>query len=366
MHNMLFLDDPNVGGPEKRAICDAIDQGYVSTFGPFVPRFEEKFAAYLGAASAVSTQSGTAALHMALYELGIGPKDEVIIPALTFVASANPVTYVGAKAVFADVDVRTWNLDPAKAEKLITKNTKAIIPVHLYGNPCDMDQLCSLAKKHGLYIIEDATESLGATYRKCFAGMFGDMGCFSFNGNKIITTGGGGIIVGRNSRRLAHIKLLVNQARDKKNGDFHHEIGFNYRMTNLEASLGLAQMEKLKGFLALKREFSLIYREELSAIPSVRFQEEYSGACSSWWITCATFGKIKNIPAFQERLKKHGIPTRRIFMPVTEFFPYRAGAGGRCNTSDYLHDKGLCLPSSTLNTKDNIAYVCKVIKELIL
>lgn len=365
MRNMLFLDDPNVGEPEKRAVCDAIDQGYVSTFGPFVPQFEEKFAAYLGAANAVSTQSGTAALHMALYELGIGPKDEVIVPALTFVATANPVTYVGAKAVFADVDIRTWNLDPAKVEKLITKKTKAIIPVHLYGNPCDMGPLCALAKKHGLYIVEDATESLGATYRKRFAGLFGDMGCFSFNGNKIITTGGGGMIVGKNSRRLAHIKHLVNQARDKKNSDFHHEIGFNYRMTNLEASLGLAQMERLKSFLALKREFSFIYREELGAIQSVHFQEEYGGACSSWWITCAAFAKVKNMSDFQERLKKRGIPTRRIFMPVTEFFPYKVGAGGWCSTSHYLHDKGLCLPSSTLNTKENIAHVCKVVKELI-
>jgi len=211
----IYLDSPDIrGGLEKRYLNDAIDKGYVSTAGSFVAEFEEKFAGYLDSQCAVSTQSGTAAIHMALYELGIGKGDEVIVPALTFAATVNPVVYVGASPVFVDVDIKTWNIAPDEIEKRITEKTKAIIPVHLYGNPCDMDTIMGIAKRHNLYVIEDATESLGARYKSGHTGTFGDFGCYSFNGNKIITTGGGGMIVGKDTGRLGHIKFLVNQGRD--------------------------------------------------------------------------------------------------------------------------------------------------------
>ena len=187
----LELDAPNVGELEKQYLNRTIDSGFVSTFGPFVPEFEEKLAEYLGVRKSVSTQSGTAAMHMALWELGIGKEDEVIVPALTFIATVNPVVYVGAKPIFVDVDIQTWNIDPEQIKRNITKKTKAIIPVHLYGNACNMDEIMDIAKRHNLRVIEDATESFGTIYKDKYTGTFGDLGCFSFNGNKTITTGGG-------------------------------------------------------------------------------------------------------------------------------------------------------------------------------
>jgi perosamine synthetase len=365
MYREIYLDAPNVGQLEKDYICKAIDSGYISTIGPFVTEFEEKFAQYLGSDKAVSTQSGTAAIHMALYELGIGAGDEVIVPALTFIATVNPVMYVGANPVFVDVDINTWNIDPDEIEKTITDKTKAILLVHLYGNPCDIDRIMEIAARHNLAVIEDATESLGAAYKGRFTGTFGDFGCFSFNGNKIITTGGGGMVVGKNTKRLEHIKFLVNQARDESNGFHHPEIGFNYRMTNIEAAMGLSQLTKLDNFLAKKREFHNIYRETLKDIEFITFQQTYDRADSSYWLTCISFHKDIDMPALQKSLKERGIPTRRTFMPIVEFQPYQKFKNGNYKNSYSIFDKSLCLPSSTLNTKDDVHYACAILKELL-
>ena len=357
----LELDAPNLGSLEKRYVSRAIDSGFVSTFGPYVSLFEEKFADYLGVKKAVSTQSGTSAIHIALYELGIGPGDEVIVPALTFVASINPVKYVGATPVFVDVDIKTWNISPIEIEKNITRRTKAIIPVHLYGNPCKMDSIMKIARKYKLYVIEDATESLGAKYKGRYTGTIGTLGCFSFNGNKIITTGGGGMVAGDDEVRLRHIKFLGNQARDESLGYFHPEIGFNYRMTNLESALGLAQMKRLCGFLKKRKIFNDIYKEELKDIPFISFQESYKEATSSYWSTCIVFDKKVDLSSLQEKLKSQSIPTRRIFMPITEFPPYRKYKRFSYKNAYYIYHNGLYLPSSALNFKDDIYFVCKAI-----
>lgn len=354
----LELDAPNVGDLEKEYLNKTIDSGFISTFGPNVPKFEKIFADYVDMKMAVSTQSGTAALHVALHELGIGEGDEVIAPALTFIATVNPVMYVGAQPVFVDVDVETWNIDPQKIEESITKRTKAIIPVHLYGNPCAMNAIMDIADKHNLYVIEDATESLGATYNGRSTGTFGDLGCFSFNGNKTITTGSGGMITGNNSLRMDHIKFLVNQARDIDKGYFHPEIGFNYRMTNLSASMGLAQMERLGALLERKKSIHAVYREEMGGVDSILFQEEYDGAESSWWFTCVTLKENIDVNVLQARLKEKGVPVRRVFMPLVEFPPYK-----KCRLREYensykIHERGLCLPSSTLNTTEDIRFAC--------
>lgn len=361
----IYLDAPSVGASEKKYLGRAIDTGYVSSVGRFVTDFEEIFARYVGAKKAVSTQSGTSAIHMALHELGIGKGDEVIVPVSTFIASVNPVIYVGAKPVFADIDSRTWNIDPEEIERLITKRTKAIIPVHLYGNPCDMDRIMKIAKKHHLRVIEDATESLGSSYRLRHTGTFGDFGCFSFNGNKTVTTGGGGMIVGHDIRKVEHIKFLVNQAKDETNSLYHPEIGFNYRMTNIEAALGLAQFGKIKTFLDKKKEINSIYKKELADVDFIRFQEEYNGSLSSYWLTCISFTKKMNITSLQSKLGECGIPTRRIFMPVTEFPPYKKYAKDDYAKAYYLYYSGLCLPSSVLNTKDDIYFVARKIKEMV-
>lgn len=365
MSKQIFLDAPNLGQLEKEYLIKAIDTGYVSTVGPLVPEFENKFAKYLGIKKAVSTQSGTAAIHMALYELGIGKGDEVLVPALTFVATVNPVLYVRAKPVMVDVDIATWNISPRDIEKKITKKTKAIIPVHLYGNPSDMSAIMRIARKHGLFVIEDATESLGAKYKGSHTGTFGDFGCFSFNGNKIITTGGGGMVVGKNMQKLEHIKFLVNQARDGVNEYYHPEIGFNYRMTNIEAALGLAQMRKLDRFLAKKRQINAIFKEELKGIKSICFQEEYSESNSAYWLTCIIFKKQVNLLSLQKELKTKGVPTRRIFMPLRERVPYRTAKKDKFRNAYFIYERGLCLPSSTLNSKESIYRICKRIKKLI-
>lgn len=365
MAKLIELDAPNLSDIEKEYLCKCLDSNFVSTFGLFVQEFEKKFTKYIGAKSAVSTQSGTAAIHIALYELGIRQDDEVIVPSLTFVATINPILYVGAKPVIVDIDPDTWNIDPCEIRRAITKNTKAIIPVHLYGNPCDMDTITKLAKEYGLFIIEDATESLGAKYRKKQTGTFGDLGCFSFNGNKIITTGGGGMVVGKNEDRLDHIKFLVNQARDDSEGYYHPEVGFNYRMTNLESALGLAQMKKIDKFLSKKRKFNKIYREELKGIKFIRFQKEYEHAKSSYWLSCVIFDKEIDIPSLQKKLKENRIPTRRVFIPVVEFPPYKKYKNTDHKNSYNIYENSLCLPSSTLNSEDDIFYVCHTLKTII-
>lgn len=365
MSKAIYLDAPNLGASEKKYLNMAIDTGYVSTAGPFVAEFEKRFAGHIKAKGAVSIQSGTSAIHTSLYELGIGKGDEVIVPALTFVGTVNPVIYVGAVPRFADVDNRTWNISCEEIEKNITKKTKAIIPVHLYGNPCEMDAIMKLAKKRGLFVIEDATESLGAVYKGKYTGTFGDLGCFSFNGNKVITTGGGGMVAGKDAKRLEHIKFLINQARDESRGYYHPEVGFNNRMTNIEAALGLAQIDKLNMFLEKKTRFADIYKSELKDIRHIRFQEELSFAKSSYWLICIMFEKRRNIAAVQRKLKEKNVPTRRIFMPIVEFPPYRSYKRGNYENSYAIYENGLCLPNSTLNSEQDIYYVCKALKRLL-
>ncbi|HOI25738.1 MAG TPA: LegC family aminotransferase [Caldisericia bacterium] len=353
----IFLDAPNIGELEKQYLCRCIDSTFVSTVGPFVPEFESKFAEYVGTNYAISTQSGTAAIHMALHELGIGTGDEVIVPVITFIASVNPIMYVGATPVFVDIDPKTWNINPELVEKAITAKTKAIIPVHLYGNPCDMNALMDISKRYGIPIIEDATESLGASYMGKNTGTFGDFACFSFNGNKVITTGGGGMITTNNEQSAKHIKFLVNQARDDSRGYYHPEVGFNYRMTNLEASLGLAQMERLEEFLAKKMEFFNIYLDCFRHNRHIELQQETKHAKSSWWLTSVKIESDKDIAQIQSELKENGVPTRRVFPPIVEFPPYKQFSIGEYPNAYELYRTGLNLPSSTVNTKETIELV---------
>jgi len=357
-----YLDAPNLGTLEKEYILRAIDSNFVSTVGPFVPKFEEEFAKYVGSKIAVSVQSGTAALHIALYELGIGPGDEVIVPALTFIATANAVLYVGATPIIVDIDPLTWNIDPESIIKAITSKTKAIIPVHLYGNPCNIDAIMKIAEEHNLYVIEDATESLGATYKGKQTGTFGDFGCFSFNGNKLITTGGGGMIVTNYIDKAQHIKFLVNQARDASRGYYHPEMGFNYRMTNLEAALGLAQLARIDEFVEKKREFREIYKKELGDIPYIKFQEEYDKARGGWWLDCVKFERDIDINHLIQQLKEKGVETRRVFMPLGEM-PYLKKYSKFASNAYDIYKNGICLPSSTLNDEDAIIYTISALRK---
>jgi len=360
----VLLDAPSLGESEKRYLCRSISSGFVSTVGPFVPRFERKMAALLDVSDAVAVQSGTASLHIALLELGIGKGDEVIVPALTFIAAVNPVLYVGARPVFVDAAIDTWNIDPDAISRRITSRTKAILPVHLYGNPCNMDRIRHLARRHGIAIIEDATEGLGARFRGRYLGTLGTLGCYSFNGNKIITTGGGGMVVGHRRRQLSHVRFMINQARLGRETFSHPEVGYNYRMTNIEAALGLSQLGRLQAFLRKKKKFHDIYRQELSGSP-VAFQGMYPHSESSWWFTAIMLEDRLTASRLERRLADKDIPVRRVFPPVTEQPPYLEYRQGTYPCAKAIYDRGLCLPCSVCNTEKQIADVAKKIRTIL-
>jgi len=364
MFKKIELDAPCVGTMEKEYLCKAIDSGFISTFGPYVPEFETKMADYLGIKSCVAVQSGTAAIYMALYQLGIGHGDEVIVPALTFTATVNPVLYVGATPVIVDVDEMTWNINPEKIMEAVTQKTKAIIPVHLYGNPCDMVEIMKIAGQHKLRVIEDATESLGAKVNNKDTGGFGDFGCLSFNGNKLISTGGGGMVVSNDAEQMDRIRYLINQAKDKDKAEVHSEMGFNYRMTNIEAALGLAQMEKISAFLDKKRSFRKIYQNALSDLPFVRFQEPHPTGTQSHWFTCMRIIGERRLLDIMEKLKEKGVPVRRIFAPIGTM-PYLTQYSRNCSSAVKIFNSGLCLPSSTLNAENDIKDVASIIREVL-
>jgi perosamine synthetase len=356
----IALDAPNVGELEKKYLNQVIDHGFISTFGPFIPDFEKKIATTLGVKAAVAVQSGTAAIYLALHELGIGIGDEVIVPSLTFIASINPILYTGATPVIVDVDPFTWNIDPLEIQKAITSKTKAIVPVHLYGSPCDMPAIMAIAKEHGLYVIEDATESLGAKIQAQDTGTFGNFGCLSFNGNKLISTGGGGMVVGDDVERIEHIRYLANQAKDKTG--FHTEMGFNFRMTNIEAALGLAQFERLPEFIAKKKAFKAIYQDALQGVAGITVQGQYPNTTHSGWLHSITIAKDKSIELLMSALAQQKIPTRRLFMPA-HYMGYLKKFSKSCPQASGIYERGLCLPSSTLNETADIKTAANIIKE---
>lgn len=362
----IYLDDPSLGEIEKKYLSKAIDSGYVSTAGSFVIEFEEKFRDYIATKKCVATQNGTSAIHIALYELGINESVEMIVPVLTFAATVNPILYLRATPIFVDVDIKTWNIAPSEIERSVTKKTKAIIPVHLYGNPCSMNEIMEIAKKHDLYVIEDATESLGSRYNGKYTGTFGNFGCFSFNGNKLITTGGGGMVVSDDEDAINHIKFLINQAKSMRDGAYYHtEIGFNYRMTNIEAALGLAQMERLGEFLFKKKRFNQIYRDILKDLEFVRFQEHTENTESFYWLTSIIIEREIDILKLHTRLKEKGIPTRRLFMPLVEFPPYKKFKKSNYKNAYSIYEKGLSLPSSTLNSEEDIIFAAQVVRDVL-
>ncbi len=363
MSKRIELDAPCLGALEKKYLCEAVDSSFVSSVGPFISKFEQKIADYLHAGTAVAVQSGTSAIYMALHVLGIGPGDEVIVPSLTFVATVNAVLYAGAVPVIVDVDPLTWNMDPNKVKGAITAKTKAIVPVHVYGNPCDMDAIMRVAKEHGLRVVEDATESLGATFNGRHTGTCGHFGCFSFNGNKLITTGGGGMVVGHDQEQIERIRYLVNQAKNKDRPGFHAEMGFNYRMTNIEAALGLAQFEQIGAFLKKKKAFKEIYQDVLGPLGYVHFQGVYPNASHSFWLTCMTVKKDIDMTGVIRYLLKDHIHTRRIFIPLDQM-PY-LGTHAACPVASAIHERGMCLPSSMLNEEKDIQEAAFKIREVL-
>ena len=311
---------PDLSGNEQRYVMDCLETGWISSLGVYVERFERAIAERTGAAYAVATCNGTVALHLALHGLGIGAGDEVIVPTFTYIASANAVSYTGARPVFADSDPHDWLLDPASVESRITPRTRAIMAVHLYGAACDMAALRAIAGRHGLALIEDAAEALGTTISGQHVGTFGDAATFSFFGNKTVTTGEGGMVVCGDAALAGRIRQARGQGQSLTRRYWHEVMGFNYRMTNVAAAIGCAQMERLDAILAHKRALAARYRALLSGLP-VTFQQARPGVESAEWLVSVLLPEGACRDAVMARMAAHGVETRPVFycahtMPV--------------------------------------------------
>lgn len=346
LHRLVLpVAEPEVGDKELEYVTECITSNWISSIGKFVTRFEDEFARFCGTRYAIATSNGTVALHLALVTLGIGHGDEVIVPTLTFIATANAVTYTGAKPVFVDSERQTWNIDPEKIEAAITPRTKAVIPVHLYGHPADMAPIMEIAKKYNLYVIEDAAEAHGATYRGNYVGSIGDIGCFSFFGNKIITTGEGGMLTTNQENLARQAKMLRDHGVSPDKKYWHPLIGFNYRLTNLQAAIGVAQMEKIDRILDRKREIALFYRSLLENVAGITLPSEASWARNVFWMYSILVEKEYGMSRdkLMVRLKEAGVDSRPVFYPVHTMPPYEQGLS--FPIAEELAGKGISLPS---------------------
>jgi len=362
------IAEPEIGEDELKNVIEVVKSGWVSSKGKFIEEFENLFAQYIGVKYGVATSNGTTALHLALLALDIKQQDEIIIPDLTFAATINAVLYVGAKPILVDIDPNYWCISPSKVKEAITPRTKAIIPVHLYGHPCDMDALIEIAEDYGLYIIEDAAEAHGAEYKGRKVGSFGHIACFSFYGNKIITTGEGGMCLTNDKEIAEKIRILRDHGMDPKKRYWHNVVGFNYRMTNLQAALGVAQLRKIEKFVEKKRRIAKLYEEELSSIKGITLHPEMTWAkCVYWLYSILIDEKIIGITRdeFAEKLKNNGIETRNVFYPLHIMPPYQKYANF-CPTSSNISKRGLSLPSSTKLNEEDITYITQKIKETII
>lgn len=356
--------EPWLGEREAEYVLDAVRSGWISSLGRYVSEFEEAFAAYCGAAHGVSTSNGTTALHLALHARGIGPGDEVIVPALTFVASANAVVYTGARPVFADVDPQTWTIQPDEVERLITERTRAIMPVHLYGHPASMDAINALAESHDLFVLEDAAEAHGAQIGTKRAGNLGDAAAFSFFANKVVTTGEGGMVTTDDVELAARLRKLRDHAMPPERRYWHDEVGFNYRMTNLQAAVGLAQMERIDEFVARKRAIAGQYSAQLADVPGLRLPVERPGFTNVYWMYSIVVGESYSLSRDELvlALRARGIDSRPFFHSLDTLPPYAAAEP--LPVSLALSRTGLNVPSSPKLADGQIDYICETLAEL--
>lgn len=351
-------------GKEKEYVMDCVQSGWISSIGKYVTQFETAFARYIGSKHASSCSNGTAALHLAYHACGIGKGDELIMPNLTFIATANAAAYLGGKPVFVDVDPRTWNMDTTQIEKKITPKTKAIVPVHLYGVSCDMKPIMELAQKYGLRVIEDCAESHGAEYRGKKTGNIGDIAAFSLYGNKVITTGEGGIITSNDSQLMERVQLLKNHGMRPEKRYWHEEVGYNYRMTALQAAFGLGQLEGIEDILQRRENIARYYEKNLSKIKGIRFQENTPQAKRIHWLINILVDEKEygmNRDELAKKLEEKQIDSRRIFYPMTAMPIYKSAES--FPHTEYISKSGLSIPSGTGLQKEQMDRVIAVIAE---
>ncbi|SRR5581483_351680 len=375
---MIPLSVPCLDGNEWRYLKECLDTNWVSSVGPFVDKFEQLIAQRLGAKHAVATSTGTAALHTALLVADVKPNDAVLVPALTFVATANAVRYVGADPVFIDVDPTYWQMDPQLVTEFLERQCrvnngqlhdratgqriKAVIPVHLLGHPVDIDPIIEISHSYGLHVIEDAAESIGAQYRSQAVGHLGDIACFSFNGNKIITSGSGGMIVTDNSSWAERARYLTTQAKNDASEYVHDEIGFNYRMTNVHAALGCAQLEQLDSHVSRKRAIARRYLKAFEQLEGIEPMRQAPWALCTYWlftilVAADEFGMDSR--QLRQRLASLGIESRPLWRPLHLNRPYDKGL--RFPVSERLHQCALSLPSSPALSREEQAHVIEAV-----
>jgi perosamine synthetase len=369
---MIPLCIPELRGNEWQYVKDCLDSGWVSSVGQYVNRFESEVALNIGVAHAVATVNGTAALHIALLVAGVKPDDEVLVSTLTFIAPANAIRYAGAWPVFIDAEPDYWQMDPQKVldffdhhcrwhngqlhNRATGRRVRAILPVHILGHPVDLQPILDVAKKFSLIVIEDATESLGANYRGRPTGQFGDIACFSFNGNKLITTGGGGMIVTNQEAWARHAKHLTTQAKGDPVEYVHDEIGYNYRLTNLQAAMGVAQLEMLDEYVESKRRIARRYTDGLSLMPGLTPMMQAPWASSTFWLYTVlvdehAFGHSSR--QVLQRLATANIQARPLWQPIHLSKPYQTLASGDYPVAAMLYERGLSLPCSVGLTDDD-------------
>lgn len=361
----ISIASPLLDGNELSYVTDCIKTNWISSQGKYVRTFENLFAEYHEQRISLAVSNGTVALHLALVALGIKEGDEVIVPDLTFAASINAIIYTGATPVLVDVEADTWNIDIEKAEKLITSKTRAVMPVHLFGHPCDMDAICNLALKHKLFVIEDCAEALGSFYKGKPVGAYGDVATFSFYGNKTITTGEGGMVVFKDAKIAEFASVLRDHGMEKTRRYWHAHVGYNYRLTNIQAAIGVAQFERLGEFALAKRKIAAIYNRFISKINYFTIPAERKDCVSSYWLY--TFLVKESAPFKRDDLIDYlhlcGVESRPVFFPLHKMPPYTEyGLKENLIISTMISCQGMSLPSSVIMGDLEIEYICNSIQ----
>jgi perosamine synthetase len=358
--NKIPIYQPSLSGNEKKYVNDCLDSTWISSKGHFIAEFEQKFAAYTTVQYAASVCNGTVALHLALVALGIGPGDEVIVPTLTYISSVNAITYTGAIPVFVDSLESNWQIDPEDVRKKITQKTKALMVVHLYGHPCEMDSLVSIAKEFDLFIIEDCAEALGALYKGRHVGTFGDIATYSFFGNKTITTGEGGMVVTNDKDLYDKAVHYKGQGLAMNREYWHDVIGYNYRMTNICAAIGLAQLEQADTFIFRKREIAYWYEEALKNLPVI-FHSESKDVRHAFWMCSILVDNPNHRNQLRQALADKGIETRPVFCPI-HAMPMYVNNAEVYPVAERLGSRGINLPSWPGLKKRETALICSIIE----
>jgi perosamine synthetase len=362
---MIPIMGPLIDSEEIDRVMDCLNSGWISSQGSYIPAFEKAFSAFCGTGFGIATSNGTTALHLALVTLGIGPGDEVIVPTLSFAATANVVIHAGARPVFVDVEESTWNLDPRQIEPALSERTRAVIPVHLYGHPAPMDPIRELAEKYRLWVVEDAAEAHGAECGGRRVGGLGHLGCFSFYGNKIITTGEGGMIVTDNPEWAEKARILRDHGMSKERKYWHPLVGFNYRMTNIQAAVGMGQMTKIHDILDRKRRLAERYRRGFEGLKGITVPPEASWARNVFWLysILLSSGKGSERDELIRFLHEAGVETRPLFFPIHTMPPYQGP--GPFPVAERISASGISLPSGADLTFEQIDRVVSLVKEFV-